>query len=131
MGGDTFKTPFQPPYEQLLPLPTPCFKMCLERSLNDPHLPPPYFKHFSLLPPSPSTPPQKKNFDHTPKNEQIYHPIFFWYVEMSSSGDINQMPYHLTAFELTNQLLYTNLPSLERKIFPKDQKSTLPSSVAL
>ena len=25
-----------PPYEQLLPLPTPCFKMFLERSLNDP-----------------------------------------------------------------------------------------------
>ena len=50
-----------PPYEQLLPLPTPCFKMFLERSLNDP--PPPHFKHLSLLPPSPSTP---KNFDHTP-----------------------------------------------------------------
>ena len=49
------------PYEQLLPLPTPCFKMFFERSLNDPH-----FKHPSLLPPSPSTtssPP--KNFDHT------------------------------------------------------------------
>ena len=26
-----------PPYEQLLPLPTPCFKMFLERSLNAPH----------------------------------------------------------------------------------------------
>ena len=25
------------PYEQLLPLPTPCFKMFLEGSLNDPH----------------------------------------------------------------------------------------------
>ena len=36
-GGDTFKTPS--PYEQLLTLPTPCFKMFLERSLNDP-LPP-------------------------------------------------------------------------------------------
>ena len=31
-GGDTFKTP----YEQLLPLPTSCFKMFLERSLNPP-----------------------------------------------------------------------------------------------
>ena len=41
------------------------------------------------------------------------------------------MPYHLTAFELTNQLLYMNFPSLEGKIFQKDQKSTLPSSVAL
>ena len=34
-GGDTFKPPS--PYEQLLPLPTPCFEMFLERSLNDPH----------------------------------------------------------------------------------------------
>ena len=42
-----------PPYEQLLPLPTPCFKMFLERSLNDP--PPPHFKHLSLLPPTLST----------------------------------------------------------------------------
>ena len=33
----------------------PCFKMFLERSLNDP--PPPHFKHLSLLPPSPSTTP--------------------------------------------------------------------------
>ena len=41
------------------------------------------------------------------------------------------MSYHLTAFELTNQLLCMNFPSLERKIFPKDLKSTLPSSVAL
>ena len=52
-SGDTFKTPS--PYEQLLPLPTPCFKMFLERSLNDP--PPPHFKNPSLLPPSPSTTP--------------------------------------------------------------------------
>ena len=52
-GGDTFKTPS--PYEQLLPLPTPYFKMFLERSLNDP--PPPHFKHLSLLPPTPSTTP--------------------------------------------------------------------------
>ena len=43
--------------------------MFLERSLNDPHSPPPHFKHLSLLPPSPSTtpsPPPPKNFDHTP-----------------------------------------------------------------
>ena len=44
-----------PPYQQLLPLPTHCFKMFFERSLNDP--PPPHFKHLSLLPPSPSTTP--------------------------------------------------------------------------
>ena len=51
-----------PPYEQLLPLPTPCFKMFLERSLNDPPPPPPHFKHPSLLPPpihNPSPPPLK------------------------------------------------------------------------
>ena len=41
------------------------------------------------------------------------------------------MSCYLTAFELTNQLLYMNFPSLERKIFQKDLKSTLPSSVAL
>ena len=41
------------------------------------------------------------------------------------------MSYHLTAFDLTNQLLYINSPSLERKIFQKNLKSTLPSSVAL
>ena len=38
---------------------------------------------------------------------------------------------HLTAFELTNQLLYMNFPSVELKFFQKDLKSTLPSSVAL
>ena len=65
------------------------------------------------------------------ENEQIYHPDFVWYVETSSSGDINPMSYHLTAFELTDKLLYMNFPSLEHKIFQKDLKSTLPSSVAL
>ena len=45
-GGDTLK-PGPTSYEQFLPLPTPCFKMFLERSLNDP--PPPHFKHLSLL----------------------------------------------------------------------------------
>ena len=33
------------------------------------------------------------------------------------------MSYHLTAFELTNHVLYMNFPSLERKIFHKDLKS--------
>ena len=32
------------------------------------------------------------------------------------------MSSHLTAFELTNQLLYMNFPSLKRKIFRKDLK---------
>ena len=41
------------------------------------------------------------------------------------------MSCYLAAFELTNQLLYMNFSSLERKIFQKDLKSTLPSSVAL
>ena len=61
------------------------------------------------------------------ENEQIYHPNFVWYVETSSSGDINPMSCHLTAFDITNQLLYMNFPSLERKIF----QSTLPSSAAM
>ena len=65
------------------------------------------------------------------ENEQIYDPNFVWCIETSSSGDINPMSYHLTAFELTNQLLYMNSPSLERKIFQKNLTSTLPSSVAL
>ena len=65
------------------------------------------------------------------ENEQIYHPNFVSYVETSSSGDINPMSYHLTAFEVTNQLLYMKFASLERKIFQKDLKSTLRSSVAL
>ena len=38
--------------------------------------------------------------------------------------DINLMLYYLTAFELINQLLYINFPSLEPKIFLKDLKST-------
>ena len=65
------------------------------------------------------------------ENEQVYHPNFVRYVETSSSLDINPMSYHLTAFELTNELFYMNFPSLERIIFQKDLKSTLPSSVAL
>ena len=64
-GGDTFKTPS--PYEQLLPLPTPCFKMFLERSLDDP--PPLHFEHLSLLPPPhlpPAIPPLKILIIHLP-----------------------------------------------------------------
>ena len=41
------------------------------------------------------------------------------------------MSYHLTASEVTNQLLYMNFPNLECKICQKDLTSTLPSSVAL
>ena len=56
-----------PPYEQLLPLPTPYFKMFLERSLNDP---PPHTT--PLQPPFAATPLPihhpfpPKNFDCTP-----------------------------------------------------------------
>ena len=38
------------------------------------------------------------------ENEQIF-PNFVWYGETSSPGGINPISYHLTAFELTNQLL--------------------------
>ena len=62
------------------------------------------------------------------ENEQIYHPN---YVDTSSSRDINPISYHLTTFDLINQLLYNNFQNLERKIFQKDLKSTLPLSVAL
>ena len=62
-------------------------------------------------------------------NEQIYHPNIVWYVETRSSGDINPMSYYLIVFELMNQLLYLNFPSLECKIFQTDHKSTLPSFV--
>ena len=41
------------------------------------------------------------------------------------------MSYHLIASELINQLLYINFPSLELKIFLRDLKSMLSSSVAL
>ena len=59
-GGDTFNTPS---YEQLLPLPTPCFKMFLERSFNDPHHPTSSTFHCYPLPIHHPFPP--KNFDRT------------------------------------------------------------------
>ena len=52
------------PNEQFLPLPTPYYKMFLERFLNDPQ--PPHFKPLLLLPPTPSTTPApSKNFNRT------------------------------------------------------------------
>ena len=53
-GGDTFKT--HSPYEQLLPLPTPGFKLFLERFLNDPPHPttPLQASFTATLSPSPS-----------------------------------------------------------------------------
>ena len=63
-----------PPYEQLLPLPTPCFKMFLERSLNDPPPPTTPLQAPFTATPSPSTTPSPppKNFDRT----HIYHVPF-------------------------------------------------------
>ena len=47
--GDTLCT--VSPYKQLLPLPTPYFKMFLERFLNDPHLPLPHLQaSFTAIP---------------------------------------------------------------------------------
>ena len=63
-----------PPYEQLLPLPTPCFKMFLERSLNDPltpHHPTSYIHH--CYPPSPSTTPLHTSITVPPL--PIHHPF--------------------------------------------------------
>ena len=45
--------------------------------------------------------------------------------------DINPKSYHLIAFEQINPLLYFYFPNFECRIFWKDLKSTLPSSVAL
>ena len=68
-GGDTFKT--SSPYEQLLPLPTPYFKMFLERSLNDPPpLTTPLQASFTATPSPSITPSPLKNVNHTLK----YHP---------------------------------------------------------
>ena len=66
-GGAGVVTPSKPspPYEQLLPLPTPCFKMFLKRSLNDPHHPTSSIFHCYPLPHPPPLPPPPKNFDHT------------------------------------------------------------------
>ena len=56
------------------------------------------------------------------EKEEIHHPNFAWYVERSSSVDINPKSYHLTAFELINQLPYINFPSSECRFFYKDLK---------
>ena len=51
------------------------------------------------------------------ENEEIYHPNFAWYVERSSSVDTSPKSYHLTAFELINQLPYINFPTFECGFF--------------
>ena len=63
-------------------------------------------------------------------NENICHPKFASDAERSSLADINPKSYHLIAFELVNPLFYIYFPSFEYRIFLKDLKSTLPSSVA-
>ena len=45
--------------------------------------------------------------------------------------DTSPKSYHLTAFELINQLPYINFPTFECGFFKEDSKSTLSSSVAL
>ena len=60
-------TPSNPsPYKQLLPLPSPCFKMFLEGSLNDPHPTTPLQASFTATPLPIHHLPPPKNFDHTP-----------------------------------------------------------------
>ena len=69
------------PYKQLLPLTHPCFKMFLERSLNDPSLhPTSSIPHCYPLPIHHPFPPPK-NFDHTPEQTSL---------EISTSQ--NQLP---------------------------------------
>ena len=77
-GGDIFKTPSL--YKQLLPLSTPCFKMFLERSLNDPHHPTSSIFHSYPLPPPP------KNFDHTQTHKTLIltHPHTDTYTDTST-----------------------------------------------
>ena len=60
-------TPSNPPpsYEQLLPLPTPCFEMFMERSLNGPHPHLPLQAPFTATPLPIHHPFPPKNFDHT------------------------------------------------------------------
>ena len=56
-----------PPYEQLLPLPTPCFKMFWKDPLMTPTPTTPLQASFTATPPyPPPLPPTPKNFDHTP-----------------------------------------------------------------
>ena len=47
------------------------------------------------------------------ENDEIYHPNFAWYVERSSSVEINPKSYHFTVFELINKIPHINFPSFE------------------
>ena len=52
------------------------------------------------------------------ENEKIYHSNFPWYIEKSSSVDINPKSYHPAAFELINQLIVTNFfPQISVRIY--------------
>ena len=105
-GGAGVVTPSKPPppYEQLLPLPTPYFKKFLERSLNDP--PPPHFKQLSLLPLHPihhPFPPPPKNFDHTHIN------LFLKYILVCFNRKLNwtaiRKPYRIKDFKILNFII--------------------------
>ena len=56
---------------------------------------------------------------------------FAWYAVRSSSADFNPKSYNLTVYELTNPLHCINFSCFQYKIFLKDLKSALSSSVAL
>ena len=81
-----------PPYEQLLPSPTPYFKMFLERSLNDPPPPTTPLQAPFTATPSPSiTPsPPSKNFDHTlicfPVGKFYFFDVFYTFLAFFSSN---------------------------------------------
>ena len=65
-----------PPCEKLLPLPTPCFKMFLERSLNDPLTPHhPTSSTFHCYPPPhpPPLPPLKILIMHFTARHKVVH----------------------------------------------------------
>ena len=55
------------------------------------------------------------------EKEHICHPKFVWYVERSSSADINPKSYHLISFKLVNPLIYIHFPNFESKIFLKTE----------
>ena len=58
--------------------------MFLERSLNDPHPPPPHFKHPSLLPPSPSTTPSRTLGPTRKSVSLVLSPLIMSYISVRS-----------------------------------------------
>ena len=119
LGGAGVVTPSKPPppYEQLLPLSTPCFKMFLERSLNDPHHP--TSSIFHCYPPTPSTTPSPppKNFDHTPCDSLRFRP---WFDNPRANCGQGRLTARTRArynvrFELCNRIIDIGPPGQDRK----------------